>query len=278
VSPSEVAARWLAGLALAFVTSAAHAQGPVRVYAAGSLRPVMLELGAAFEAAGGAKVDYVFGPSGVLRERIEGGEPADVFASADMGHPRRLAEAGRSYRVVPFARNRLCALASPKIEVATTTLLDRMLDPAVKLGMSTPLADPSGDYAVQLFEKAEQLRAGARAALMQKGRRLVGGPDSPPPPKDRNVYAALVDSGEADIFLTYCTNALQAHKENPGLRVVQIPEALAVSAQYGLTVTKGARLYAAHFAEFVLSRKGQDIIARHGFTPLYPDGNDALIQ
>ena len=74
MSPSEVAARWLAGLALAFVTSAAHAQTPLRVYAAGSLRAVMLELGVAFEAAGGVKVDYVFGPSGVLRERIEGGE------------------------------------------------------------------------------------------------------------------------------------------------------------------------------------------------------------
>jgi molybdenum ABC transporter molybdate-binding protein len=260
--------RWLAALAFGIVANAADAQAPVRVYAAGSLRSVMLELGAAFEAASGVKLEHVFGPSGVLRERIERGERADVFASADMGNPRRLEEAGRSYRVVAFAYNRLCALASPRISVTEATLLERILDPAVKVGMSTPVADPSGDYALQLFDKAEKLRPGARAAMTQKARRLVGGPDSPPAPKDRSVYAALVAGGEADIFLTYCTNALQAHKEDPGLRIVQIPDALAVSAQYGLTVTRSAHLEAALFAEFVLSRRGQEILARHGFTPV----------
>jgi len=228
----------------------------------------MLELGAAFETAEGIKVAPVFGASGLLRERIERGEPVDVFASADMSHPQRLAAAGRSYNAVPVAYNRLCALVSPKIEVTSATLLDRILDPAVKLGVSTPVADPSGDYAVQLFEKAEQMRPGAHAALMQKARRLTGGPDSPPPPKDRSVYAVLVSSGEADIFLTYCTNAVQAQREIADLRVVQIPEALAVSARYGLTVMRDARLHAAQFAEFVLSRRGQEILARHGFTPV----------
>lgn len=269
-SPSSIAAPWLAGLALGIVASAAIAQEPVRLYAAGSLRAVMLELGAVFEKADGIKVVPVFGASGLLRERIERGEPADVFASADMGHPQRLAAAGRSLPVVPFAYNRLCALASPRVGVTTDTLLDRILDPAVKLGMSTPVADPSGDYAVQLFEKADQVRAGAYAALMQKARRLTGGPDSPPPPKDRTVYAALVSSGEADIFLTYCTNAMQAQKEISDLRIVQVPDALGVSARYGLTVMKDARPHAVRFAEFILSHQGQAIIARHGFAPAVP--------
>lgn len=252
------------------MASAAIAQQPVRLYAAGSLRAVMFDLGAVFEKAEGIKLVPVFGPSGVLRERIESGEPADVFASADMGHPQRLAAAGRSYQVVPFAHNRLCALTSAKIVMTSDTLLDRILDPAVKLGISTPVADPSGDYAVQLFEKAEQMRAGAYAALMQKARRLTGGPDSPPPPRDGSIYAALVSGGEADIFLTYCTNALQAQEEIPALRVVRVPEALAVSARYGLTVIRTARLDAARFAEFILSPQGQEIIARHGFTPVLP--------
>jgi len=265
VCPSRVAT--LAGVALSLMASAVDAQ-EVRVYAAGSLRAVMLELASSHRAAGGAKVEFVFGPSGVLRERIERGEPADVFASADMGHPRRLADAGRSYRAVPFAHNRLCALASPKIVITEATLLDRILDPGVKVGMSTPVADPSGDYAVQLFEKAENLRTGAHAALMQKSRRLVGGPGAPAPPGDRSVYAFLVTSGEADVFLTYCTNALQAQKEERDLQVVRIPDALAVSAQYGLTVMRGARLEAGRFAEFVVSPDGQEIIARHGFTPV----------
>jgi molybdate transport system substrate-binding protein len=255
-------------LVLGIVASVANARDPVQLYAAGSLRSVMLELGAAFETESGVKLAPVFGPSGVLRERIERGEHADVFASADMGHPQRLAASGRSYPVIPFAYNRLCALASPKVEITTDTFLDRILDPAVKLGMSTPLSDPSGDYTLQLFEKAEHLRQGSEAALIKKAHQLVGGPNSPPPPKDRSVYAALVESGEADVFLTYCTNALQAQKENPGLRMVEVPDELSVSAKYGLTLMKGARPDAALFADFVLSRRGQEIIARHGFTPV----------
>jgi molybdate transport system substrate-binding protein len=265
---SRAAKLSLAGLAISVMSSTVTAQGPVRLYAAGSLRSVMLELGAAFETAEGIKLAPVFGASGLLRERIEQGEPVDVFASADMDHPQRLAAAGRSLKAVPFAYNRLCALVSPRIEVTSATLLDRILDPAVKLGMSTPVADPSGDYAVQLFERAERMRAGAYAALMLKARRLTGGPDSPPPPKERSVYAALVSSGEADVFLTYCTNTLQAQREIPALRVVRVPEKLAVSATYGLTVMRNARLHTARFAEFVLSRQGQEILARHGFTPV----------
>ena len=268
MSPSKIAARWLAGLAACTVSTSSIAQEPVRLYAAGSLRAVMLELGTSFEKAHGVKLAPVFGASGLLRERIERGEPADVFASADMGHPRRLAAAGRSFKVIPFAHNRLCALVSPRMEVTSATLLDRILDPAVKLGMSTPVADPSGDYAVQLFEKAEKMRAGAYAALMEKGLRLTGGPGSRPAPKDRSVYAVLVSSGEADVFLTYCTNALRAQQEAPSLRIVQIPEELAISAEYGLTVMRNAHLHAARFAEFVLSREGQEIIARHGFIPV----------
>jgi ABC-type molybdate transport system substrate-binding protein len=142
-----------------------------------------------------------------------------------------------------------------------------MLDPALKLGMSTPKADPSGDYAVQLYAKAEKVRPGAQAVLEKKALRLTGGPDSPPPPKDRNVYGMLVERGDADVFLTYCTNALEAKREVPSLAVVQVPEALAVGADYGLTLVKGARPEAERFARYVLQAPGQAILSKYGFSP-----------
>jgi molybdate transport system substrate-binding protein len=37
--------------------------------------------------------------------------------------------------------------AAAGLGVTPTSLLDRMLDSSVKLGTSTPKADPSGDYA-----------------------------------------------------------------------------------------------------------------------------------
>jgi ABC-type molybdate transport system substrate-binding protein len=254
-------------LLAAAMTQAAVAQEPVRLLAAGSLRAALNEVGTAFTAATGVKVAAEYGPSGLLRDRIAKGEPADEFASANMTHPESLAKAGKAAPVVLFARNRLCALTRPQVGVTSATLLDRMLDPAVKLGTSTPKADPSGDYAFELFEKADRIRPGAGKALSAKALQLTGGPNSPPPPKDRNQYAELVRTGQADIFLTYCTNALQAQAEVANLQIVAIPEALAVGADYGLTVVAGARPEAARFAEFVLSGTGQGILQRAGFTP-----------
>jgi ABC-type molybdate transport system substrate-binding protein len=238
-----------------------HAQEPVRLFAAGSLRAALDEV----VSASGLRVTALYGPSGLLRDRIAKGEAADVFASANMEHPRSLEQSGRAGAVRLFARNQLCALAAPHVNVDRESLLERLLDPALKLGTSTPRADPSGDYAFQLFAKAESLKAGARAALEKKALQLTGGPDSPPPPKDRNAYGALVAEGKADIFLTYCTNALQARQENPRLRIAQVPAALAVGADYGLTVLKGAPSQAERMVQFVLSPAGQFILAKHGF-------------
>ena len=40
-----------------------------------------------------------------------------------------------------------------------------ILDPGVKLGTPTPRADPSGDYAFEVFRKADAIRPGARLNL-----------------------------------------------------------------------------------------------------------------
>lgn len=53
----------------------------VRVYSAGSLREALSEIAIAHEARTGQKIELTFGASGLLRERIERGEPAQVFAS-----------------------------------------------------------------------------------------------------------------------------------------------------------------------------------------------------
>ena len=237
--------------------------GGVRLYAAGSLRTALTEVGTAFEEKSGTAVQGTFGASGLLRERIEKGEGAEVFASANMEHPQALERAGKAGRVRLFARNRLCALS--REEFSSGQFLDRLLDPSVKVGTSTPKADPSGDYAFELFAKAENLRPGARAALEKKALKLTGGPDSPQPPKGRSLYAMLVGEGKADVFLLYCTAAAEARQENPALRIVTIPEPLAVGADYGLTVVKGATADAQRFADFILSAAGQTILVKHGF-------------
>ncbi len=267
---SRRVARPLVALSVAFVLAAptfvARAQEPLKVYAAGSLRAVMNDLGNAWARAGGSPIAPTYGPSGLLRDRLAAGEKADVFASANLEHPRSLAQSGRAGLVSVFARNALCALSNPAAHVSPELLLDRMLDPAIKVGTSTPRADPSGDYAWELFAKADEIRPGARATLETKALKLTGGPDSPAPPADRSVYGQLVAEGRADLFLTYCTNALVAQREVPSLVITSIPPALAVGADYGIAVLAGAVPDAARFVAFVRSDEGRRIVAAHGFT------------
>ena len=244
----------------------ADASGPpVQVYAAGSLREVFTAIASEHEARTREKIVLTFGASGLLRERIEKGEPAQVFASADTDHPRRLAEQGGWQPPVVFTRNALCALTSDKLAATPATLLATMLQPSVRVGISTPKADPAGDYAWALFGKADALQSGATARLQGKALKLTGGADSPKPPPGRGTYAWVMDQGQADVFLTYCTNAVSAQKEVPRLRIVEIPPELQVGAAYGVTVRIGAPQAADAFLRALLAPPAQAVFNRFGF-------------
>lgn len=238
---------------------------PVQVYAAGSLREVLTEIARDHEARTGQTIALTFGASGLLRERIEKGEGAMVFASADTQHPQRLAAAGGWAPHTVFVRNSLCALTQASVNTTPQTLLETLLNPGVKLGTSTPKADPSGDYAWELFRKADAVRSGAFAALDAKALKLTGGADSPKPPAGQGTYAWVMDQGQADVFLTYCTNAVASQKEVPRLKLVQMPPALQVGAAYGLTVRRGAPAPAEAFAKALLAPPAQATFARYGF-------------
>ncbi|WP_108522630.1 molybdate ABC transporter substrate-binding protein [Bradyrhizobium algeriense] len=256
----------IAAAIIGMAMTSADANEPALLHAAGSLRGALTEVAEAFAADTGTKVEAKYGPSGTLRDEIAAGSRAQVFASANMEHPQSLATAGRSSPVVLFARNRLCALVKPGLSVTPETLLEIMLREDVKLGTSTPKADPSGDYAFGVFAKAEALKAGSRKALEQKAQQLTGGPSSAPGPAGRSVYGWHVAEGRADIFLTYCTGGLVAQRESPGQQIVSLPEPLAVGADYGMTVMNDSPPAAHRLALFIVSAKGQQILAKHGFS------------
>lgn len=256
------------------VAGPALADDPVRLHAAGSLKQAMSQIAEAFTERNGTPVEPTFAPSGLLRQRIAEGEATDVFASANMAHPEKLAEQGKGGPVVLFTRNRLCALAQEDIAVAPDDMLDVLLRDDTRVGTSTPEADPSGDYAWAMFERAGEVRDGATGRLKEKSLQLTGGPDSPEPPEGRHKYAWVMDSDKADVFLTYCTNAVAARHEVGSLQVVQLPEALAVGADYGLSILSPDDPRAVRLATFILSPSGQAILADYGFdTPLMPAGD-----
>lgn len=253
--------------ALAMSSMAAAQVTEVKVLAAGSLRAALTDVAKAFEQAAPArKVALGFGASGLLKDRLVGGERADVFASANMEHPQALASAGKAAAPQAFASNRLCALGAAGFQATPQNLVDRLLDPKVRVGTSTPKADPAGDYAFAMFERIEKSgRTGANRLLGEKAMQLTGGPNSPPPPKDRNVYGAIMAAGQADVFITYCTNVVIAQREEPTLVRIEVPAEVNVSASYGVTVLNGAPEEARQFVQFLLSPAGQGVLARHGF-------------
>ena len=238
------------------------------LYGAGSLREVMTQVATDYQRARGLSVRTEFGPSGLMRERIERGEKVDVFASADVGHPRKLQQEGRATVVAMSTRNTLCAVALPRVGLSTTNLLERLLDPAVKLGTSTPKADPAGDYTWAMFRLADKLTPGSFAILDQKAQRIVGG--SLPGTSGGGSDAAItaLRDGAVDVHLGYCTSARLRMSQLPELQLVEIPEPLRVGPEYGLALVKGAPLAAADLVLYILSLDGQATLKHFGFHPV----------
>ena len=67
------------------------------------------------------------------------------------------------------------------------------------------------------------------------------------------------------MFLAYCTGTREAQKQSPDLKIVALPRALSVGADYGLTVVEGASPAAYRFAMFIVSADAQRILAGYGF-------------
>ncbi len=255
--------------AFAPLTPAGAQQKELAVYHAGSLSKAMADIGKAFTQQTGVTVTLTGSGSGSLRQRIEQGERPGVFASADMENPARLAEKGLAEPPTPFTGNALCVLARKSVGLTPANVVEKLMDPKVKVGTSTPVLDPGGDYAWVLFDKAEAVKEGAAAALKAQAVKLVGDPALPMPPKDypRGQIAWHMEEGRADVFLVYVTTAMLAQKELEGLEIVELPKNLAVGARYGLTVVTGAAPAAGDFKAFVLGPKGQEILKGYGFRP-----------
>ncbi|WP_267425685.1 substrate-binding domain-containing protein [Methylobacterium sp. GC_Met_2] len=255
----------LSVLALASV-SVARAE-PVRVYAAGSLVAALKDVIAAAGLPAEAVAAPTFGPAGLLRQRLEGGEAADLYLSADLAGPRRLAEVGKAKAVVPFARNKLCVLARADLGLSPDSLLDHLLKPDLRLATSTPGADPGGDYAQAVFDRAEAVHPGAKATLDKKALKLLGSPNTMVPMAGRSPSATVFLGNNADVLLYYCSGQGGTMKEAPGLSLIQLPPNLSVPATYGmalLTDNPDAML----LALFLVSEKGQAILARHELVPI----------
>lgn len=221
-------------------------EGDITVFAAASLTAAFTEIADAFMADNPeAKVTLNFAASSELVTQITEGAAADVFASADNNNMTKLSDAGLTgSEPEVFASNLLQIIVGPGNPKGIATVAD-LADPDLIVVICAPEV-PCGKYAATLFTNA--------------------GVTVRPKSLEENVKAVVnkVTLGEADAGIVYRSDVMAAGADAEG---IDIPADINVLAQYPIVVTKDATNPdgAAAFNAFVLSDKGQEILASYGF-------------
>jgi len=143
----------LAGILSCIVMAAPIARSQeVTLAAAADLTYCVPQLNAAFEKANpGAAVKAAFGSSGNFYQEIRNGAPFDLFMSADMQYPQKLAQEGFASQPVEYAAGRL-VLWSMSLDVSRGLAI--LSDPAVKhIAVANPDHAPYGRAAKAALEK-----------------------------------------------------------------------------------------------------------------------------
>lgn len=234
---------------------------PVTLFAAGSLRLAFTPLINQFTQESGIEVCVEYGPAGLLRERIDAGEPCALFASANRAHPQKLLTLRQALSAHTFCWNQL-SLTTHK----TGEWLDLLRDPTLRIGTSTPGCDPSGDYTWTFFDNLNVLEPGLGQHLRERAIPLVGGRDTLSVPKGELASAWIIRQGLADLFIGYAHYAT-ALAGQPDIRCVSIPSEYNVRCEYQLAVLDASKNVQA-LVNYILARDGQACLTAAGFEPL----------
>jgi len=264
--------------AVLFLSSAGSfaQQAPLHVFSAGSMRGALTAIAHEYETATGQKIELTFGPAGRLHDQIESKGGADLFISANMAHPQTLADHGKATAPVIFARNKLCLTARASLGLTSGNMLDKLLDPTIKIGTSTPVVDPGGDYAWQLFAQADKVHPGAKAILEAKAHQLFGNPNAPKVPAGQNAVQYFLTQNEADVFVGYCSRqAKTAEPQSDGAiatNKVEVPANLSFPIDYGMTVLTdhadpAMQTAAFRFALYLMSSAAQRLLPDYDYQP-----------
>lgn len=141
---------------------------PLRIAAASDLQHVLPELVKAFEAESGHTVQITFGSSGTFHAQIANGAPFDLFLSADVDYPQRLARDGKAdaSSLRTYAAGQLVLWSRSDSGVDIQQGLGVLADPAVRrVAIANPAHAPYGRAAMAALEAAN-LTARVRPKLV----------------------------------------------------------------------------------------------------------------
>lgn len=244
--------RLLTSLLLLVVLAAPAHAAELSVFAAASLTNAFAALAADYEQTHpGLTVTVTNAASGTLLRRMQAGEVADVFVSADT---TTMDEAVRTKRVDPASRvavaGNALVLAVPAGNPAGVTGLSSLtLGGVRRVGVGNPESVPAGRYAK---------RALARQALwFALASKLVYAPSV------RHVLADLTGR-EVDAGFVYRTDAI--HAGQAVAIVATIPLTPPVVYVGALCTPMRHRAEATAFLDHLRSPEARAVLARFGFT------------
>lgn len=219
--------------------------GSLTIFAAASLSASFTELAKEFGADNPAVTvnPISFDGSASLATQIAEGAPADVFASADEANMAKVASE-LDGSPMDFASNTLEIVVQAGNPLNITDLSD-LAKPGVQVVLCAPEV-PCGTASHTIFD--------------------LDGVTITPVSEEQNVKAVLakVQAGEADAGLVYVTDVAAAAGSVDG---VTIPGAERAATTYPIAALSHAADpdVARAFIAFVLSARGQDVLATYGF-------------
>jgi molybdate transport system substrate-binding protein len=242
-------------LLLALLTAQA-APRVLTIAAAADLNFAFPEIAAGFEQKTGQKVRLIFGSSGNFFAQIQNGAPFDLFFSADIEYPRKLAEAGLTepgtlYRYA-VGRIVLWVPEGSKINVAGLEIR-ALLDPSVqKIAIADPRHAPYGRAAVAAMEQF-----GVYEEVKHK---LVFG-------ENISQTAQFVESGGADIGIIALSLATAPPMKDKG-KYWEIPESAHPPIEQAAVILKSSqnKQAAIAFLDYLKSSAGLELMRGYGFS------------
>lgn len=246
----------LAGIALLLVGHGQIHAAQIAVAAAADLKFALDELVAEFHTnQPGVQVKVTYGSSGNFYAQLQNQAPFDLYFSADIEYPRKLAAAGLALDTNAFlyAVGRIVVWTPTNFPVAVDQLgMSSLLAPSVKkIAIANPQHAPYGRAAVAAMKSLK--------VYDQAAPKLVYG-------ENIAQTAQFVQSGAADIGIIALSLAIAPQMRAAG-RYWEIPlDAYPKMEQGGIILkwTKEAEAARA-FRNFVLGEHGRTVLKRYGF-------------
>jgi len=202
-----------------------------------------------------AKINVTYGSSGNFFAQLQNGAPFDLFFSADIAYPRKLAESGLAVdNVFLYGIGCIVVWVPTESPVAVDQLgIKSLLEPSIrKIAVANPEHAPYGRAAVAALKTLH--------VYDQVASRLVYG-------ENIAQTAQFVQSGAADAGILALSLAVAPQLRDAG-RFWQVPlDAYPRMEQGGIILKSTKDLESARaFREFVLGEHGREVLKQYGFS------------